>query len=159
MGKLKKFYNNNRIYSILMIISLFCILLIIGAFVYYFIEQTSNNAYGNRLTGIENVTISSKHKEEIVNKIKESDKIDTANIDIRGKIIYVNVKMKDGTVEDAQSIAIKSLDALTDDEKAFYDINFSFTNEAKTDNAKLFPIMGYKKSDATIISWTKVSEK
>jgi hypothetical protein len=159
MSKFKKFYNNNRIYCTLMIISVFCLLLIAGAFVYYFIEQTKNDVYGNRLNGISSVEIKDSHKKDIISKVKENDKVDSLTIDVKGKIIYFIINLKDGSVEDAEGIAIKSLEYLTNDEKEFYDINYTFTNKADNDNAKLFPIMGYKKSDATIISWTKTSEK
>ena len=67
--------------------------------------------------------------------------------------------LKEGTTEDAQGIAIKSLEYLSTEEKEFYDINFIFTNTAEDDNAKFFPLMGYKKSDATLISWIKQSER
>ena len=52
MKKLKGFYQNNRIYCILMIVSIVCIILIASAFVYYFIEQTRTDVYGKRLYGI-----------------------------------------------------------------------------------------------------------
>ena len=38
--KLKNFYKNNRIYSILMIISLFCLILMVSGVVIYFVNQT-----------------------------------------------------------------------------------------------------------------------
>ena len=110
MKKLKGFYQNNRIYCILMIVSIVCIILIASAFVYYFIEQTRTDVYGKRLYGIESVKISDDKQKEI-------------------------------------------------EEKEFYDINFIFTNTAEDDNAKFFPLMGYKKSDATLISWIKQSER
>ena len=156
MSKFKKFYKNNRIYCILMGVSIVCILLIVLAFIFYFIEQTKNDAYGNRLNGIESVTISDKHKTEIADSIKENEKISKVDIDIKGKIIYINVYLKDGTRDEAQAMAIKSLEKLTEDEKLFYDINFAFSKPDNTDD-KTFPMMGYKKSDATIISWTKVN--
>ncbi len=151
MSKIKGFYQNNRIYCILMAISLFCIALIIAAFVVYFVEQTKTDSYGNRLDGIENVQITDEHKEEIASFIKENDKVESVVINIKGKIIYITTTLKDGKTTDAESIAIKSLEKLTEDEKNFYDINFTF--DKKDDDT--FPIMGYKKSNATIISWTK----
>ena len=57
MKKLKGFYQNNRIYCILMIVSIVCIILIASAFVYYFIEQTRTDIYGKRLYGIKSVKI------------------------------------------------------------------------------------------------------
>lgn len=154
MKKLKKFYKNNRIYCILMGISLFCLALIAMLFVVYFVNQTKNDAYGNRLNGIESMEISDSEKDEIVNVIKESDKVDKATVNIKGKIIYVNVYLLDGNRDLANSIAVKVLNTLNEEKKDFYDINFSFNK----DDDEAFPFMGYKKSDATIISWSKVSD-
>ena len=52
MGKLKGFYKNNRIYCIMMAISIFCIALIGVAFLVYFINQTkiSNNTTHSKIT-------------------------------------------------------------------------------------------------------------
>lgn len=154
MKKLKKFYKNNRIYCILMGISLFCLALIAMLFVVYFVNQTKNDTYGNRLNGIESMEISDSEKDEIVNVIKESDKVDKATVNIKGKIIYVNVYLLDGNRDLANSIAVKVLNTLNEEKKDFYDINFSFNK----DDDEAFPFMGYKKSDATIISWSKVSD-
>ena len=154
MKKLKKFYKNNRIYCILMGISLFCLALIAMLFVVYFVNQTKNDTYGNRLNGIESMEISDNEKDEIVNVIKESDKVDKATLNIKGKIIYVNVYLLDGNRDLANSIAVKVLNTLNEEKKDFYDINFSFNK----DDDEAFPFMGYKKSDATIISWSKVSD-
>lgn len=159
MKKLKGFYQNNRIYCILMLVSIFCIILIGVAFLVYFIDQTKNSEYGKRLYGIESVEITKDKQNEIVNKIKENEKVENATFDLRGKIIYFTIELNSGTTEDAQSLAIKFLEELSQDEKDFYDINFTITNSADTDEAKLFPIMGYKKSDATLISWIKQSER
>ena len=154
MKNLKKFYKNNRIYCILMGISLFCLALIAMLFVVYFVNQTKNDTYGNRLNGIESMEISDNEKDEIVNVIKESDKVDKATVNIKGKIIYVNVYLLDGNRDLANSIAVKVLNTLNEEKKDFYDINFSFNK----DDDEAFPFMGYKKSDATIISWSKVSD-
>ena len=89
----------------------------------------------------------------------ENEKVENATFDLRGKIIYFIIELNSGTTEDAQSLAIKFLEELSQDEKEFYDINFTITNSADTDEAKLFPIMGYKKSDATLISWIKQTER
>lgn len=154
MKKLKKFYKNNRIYCILMGISIFCLALIAMLFVVYFVNQTKNDTYGNRLNGIESMEISDSEKDEIVNVIKENDKVDKATVNIKGKIIYVNVYLLDGNRDLANSIAVKVLNTLNEEKKDFYDINFSFNK----DDDEAFPFMGYKKSDATIISWSKVSD-
>lgn len=155
MRKIKKFYKNNRIYCILMGVSLFCLAIIAMLFVIYFVNQSKNDVYGNRLNGIESMEISDNEKEEIISAIKENDKVDKATVNIKGKIIYVNVYLLEGNRDVANSIAVKVLNALDDEKKDFYDLNFSFNK----DDDEAFPFMGYKKSDATIISWSKVSDK
>ena len=156
MKKLKGFYHNNRIYCILMGVSLLCLILIAVAFLMFFVDQTKTDVYGNRLNGIESVEISKTHKDEVISFITEQEIVDKATINIKGKIIYINVYLKEGKVDDAQSLAVKILEKFSEDEKNFYDINYTFTlTEEKEDSP--FPIMGYKKSDKTIISWTKVN--
>ena len=85
MGKLKGFYKNNRIYCIMMAISIFCIALIGVAFLVYFINQTKTDAYGDRLNGIENVKITDKHKEEVIAGIKENKMVDKVTNNVKGK--------------------------------------------------------------------------
>ena len=150
MKTLKKFYNNNRIYCILMGISIFCIAIIAVLFIVYFVNQTKNDKYGDRLNGIDSVLISDEHKNEIIDAIKTSELVDSARVSVKGKIIYITIVLKDGKVSDAETLAVKSLASLSEDEKNFYDINFSFTK----DEDETFPLLGYKKSDATIISWS-----
>ena len=65
------------------------------------------------------------------------------------------IEFKTGSIN---TLIAKKLVTATE-EKEFYDINFIFTNTAEDDNAKFFPLMGYKKSDATLISWIKQSER
>ena len=142
--------------SVFITIIILCILLIGAAFIMFFVNQTKNDSYGNRLTGIENVEITKEHKDEIVAFLGEQEIVEKATIDIRGKIIYINIYLKSGKVDDAQSLAIKSLDKLTEDEKNFYDINYTFTKTSEEEDPT-FPMMGYKKSDKTIISWTKAN--
>lgn len=154
MKKLKGFYQNNRIYCILMGISILCLALIAVAFLIYFINQTKSDVYGNRLNGIENIPISEDEKNAAKTFLDEQEIVDKSNINIKGKIIYINIYLKDGKVEDAQGLAIKTLEKFTEDEKNFYDINFIFVKENSDDAT--FPIMGYKKSDKTIISWSKI---
>ena len=157
MKKLKGFYRNNRIYCILMIISILCLLMIGGAFLMFFVSQTKTDVYGNRLAGIESVTINKEHQDEIIVFLKEQEIVDDATISIKGKIIYLNIYLKSGKVDDAQSLAIKTLDKLTEDEKNFYDINYTFVKKEANEEDTSFPMMGYKKSDKTIISWTKAN--
>ena len=134
MKKLKKFYKNNRIYCILMGISLFCLALIAMLFVVYFVNQTKNDTYGNRLNGIESMEISDNEKDEIVNAIKESDKVDKATVNIKGKIIYVNVYLLDGNRDLANSIAVKVLNTLNEEKKEEVKVEEPKLEESKSND-------------------------
>ena len=156
MKKLKGFYKNNRIFVILMGVAIFCIAIIASAFLYLVLTQNQGNLYGNRLNGIETVEISKTRLTELETTIKEDSKVAKVTCKIKGKIIYINIYLNEGKATDAKNIAIKSLEFFTDDEKSFYDISYIVSKDDIEDVT--FPIMGYKKSDNTIISWTNYSE-
>ena len=153
LKKFKEFYKRNRVYSILMLISLVCIVSILVGVIVYFIGQTSKDKYGNRLDGIENVQIKKDKISEIENKITENELVSSTNIDIRGKLIYVDIVLKTGKHTDSEAIAQTSLELFTKKEKEFYDIQYIVENSDKeiTEN---FPVMGYIKAGNSVIKWT-----
>ena len=153
MKKFKEFYKRNRVYSILMIVSLICIVSILVGVIVYFIGQTTKDKYGNRLDGIENVKISDTKKSEVINKIKENELVDSVDIDIKGKLIYVNITLKTGKHTDSEATCQTSLDAFTEDEKKFYDIQYIVSNKDKSIEEN-FPVMGYIKAGNSVIKWT-----
>lgn len=148
MGKkLKKFYKQNRIYCILMIVSLLCFLLMGSAVLIYFVNQASSDPYGKRLQNIEKYQ-ADKEIKEMEKFYEDSKKVTKANVRLQGKIIYVTVEMEDSVKnEEIQNIATKSLDKLTEDQKNYYDIQFIFTRP------KLAPYLGSKSSSKTLITW------
>ena len=157
MEKLKGFYKSNRNFVIMMAVSGICLVIILVLAGIYFFSQTRGDVYGNRLNGIEQVPLENDRLREMVTDIEKNEIVDSVSINLKGRIVYMNVFLNDGTVKEAQQIAVKALEAFSDDEKAFYDFNFSFEKEGR-DEESLFPIMGYKKSDNSVIAWTNFSE-
>lgn len=151
--KLKSFYKNNRVYSILMIISIICIIAILVGVVLYFVGQTNKDKYGTRLKGIESVQIKEDKLSEIENKINENELVKETNINIKGKLIYLTITLNTGKHLDSESIAQSSLELFSEDERAFYDIQYIVENLDKevTEN---FPVMGYIKAGNSVIKWT-----
>ena len=49
MKNFKEFYRRNRVYSILMLVSLVCIVSILVGVIVYFVGQTTKDKYGNRI--------------------------------------------------------------------------------------------------------------
>ena len=151
--KIREFYKRNRIYSILMIISTLCVVSIAVGVVLYFVGQTNKDKYGNRLEGIENVSISDKKLDDIETKIKEDELVKEVNINTSGKLIYVLITLNTGIHADSESISQSSLELFDEKIKNYYDIQYIVSNEDKTipDN---FPVMGYLKSGNSVIKWT-----
>lgn len=156
MKGLKGFYKNNRVYVILMIVSIVCILSILIGIIVYFAKQSTQDAYGNRLDGIEAVELKDDRFTEMENVVKESELVSKVDVTLQGKLIYVVVTLTEGTPQDAENISVKVMEKLSEEEKAFYDIQFMFSSTSESED-NVFPIMGYKKSSNATISWTKYS--
>jgi len=154
--KLKSFYKTNRVYSILMLISIICIIAILVGVLVYFFGQTSKDVYGNRLDGIDKVKISESKKNDIVNSIKSNEKVKSAEVDVRGRLIYVIITVSEGTHVEVEAIAQSSFDSLDEKIKSFYDIQYIV--DSQTESEENFPIMGYVKSGNSIIRWTNYSK-
>lgn len=150
LKKLKKFYKYNRIYCILMIISLFCFLLMGTGIIVYFVEQISTSKYGTRLNGIDKFDT-----DEIVNKMEESfidSKIIEKNVHIQGRIIYIDITLDPtSTNEDIQSICTASLTSISEEVKEFFDIQYIAKREG------LSPYMGSKNHTKATITWGNYS--
>lgn len=148
MKKLKEFYKNNRIYCILMLVSLFCFILMGSAVIIYFVHQTSSDKYGARLEGIDSYPVSSELA-QLETFYKESDGVLKASVRLQGKIIYVNVEVdKKLTIEEMQNIATESLNKLKEEQKGYYDLQFTFKRDG------LAPYSGSKAASRTVITWS-----
>ena len=155
--KLKSFYKNNRVYSILMLISLICIIAILIGVIVYFFGQTSKDIYGNRLDGIEKVKISDKKIKEYKEVIESNEKVTDVEIDIKGKLVYIIITMTNGTHADAEAISQSSLASFSEKERKFYDIQYIVDNKEETEEN--FPIMGYIKAGNSVIKWTNYTSQ
>lgn len=147
MKKLKEFYKNNRIYCILMLVSLFCFILMGSAVVIYFINQASSDKYGNRLEDLDNYPVT-KELAELETFYKESDGVNKASVRLQGKIIYVRVEVDPKTdIDGMQNIATESLNKLTDEQKGYYELQFTFLRDG------FAPYSGSKAASRTVITW------
>lgn len=151
--KIGTFYKNNRVYSILMLISIICIISIMVGVILYFLGQTNKDKYGNRLDGIENIEFKEEHINTIEDSFLTNESVDSIDIIVKGKLIYVNIVLKTGNHSDAEALVNNSLELFSDDVKGFYDIQFVVENSDKEikDN---YPIMGYLKAGKSVVAWT-----
>lgn len=113
MKEIKKFYNEHRIFTILMALVIVCFILIITVLIQCFYVGKGKDKYGARLEGIEQREISSETRKDIEDKLVQEGIISQANITIQGKIIYIKlVCTPEADLVEAQGIAQKSLGSL-----------------------------------------------
>ena len=150
MKKVWNFILKNRIYIVLVLFVLFF------AFVFvtmkaYLDPVDANAVYGNRLDGIENVTITDDKVNEIVNFIKEDNSISDASLHIKGKIINIIIKVskKENTIDKMKEKSKEIIERFSKEEIEFYDFQFFIKNEDGNYN-----LMGYKNKKNENISWS-----
>lgn len=147
---------NNKVLLVLAIILLICFILIIVALFKYFYTGDNKNKYGERLEQIESHKLKENLESEI-KKIYREEEINKVEIKTSGRIIYLTLDIsKVMKISDARSLALKSLDKFSDDEKKYYDIQFIITCESEgSSENKIYPTMGYKNSASSIVVWIK----
>ncbi len=150
---MKKFIRNNKAICFMLLIIIACIGVSIGLLLKYFYFGNGGSKYGDRLDGIEAVLIADDKKNEVANSLKEEKNVKDATVTVTGKIIYIRIAFEAGAdLETSKSIAVKSLEQFSEDEKKFYDVNFTLVSD-KTDNSDGFTIMGAKNVNGTNLVW------
>lgn len=153
MKKLKEIYQEHRIFTILMAVVLVCIVIIATVLIQCFYIGNGTDKYGNRLEGIENYTISESRQKDFENNTANNEKVESADITITGKIIYITMQIKPGvTLIEAESIALKSLESFSEEEQGFYDFNITLKQNS-SDTSDGFIISGSKNKNGSGLVW------
>ncbi len=153
MKKIKRFYKEHRIFTILMSIVIVCLILIITILVQCFYVGNGSNKYGDRLDGIEKVEISTSRQSDYEANLTNNQKVKKAELVITGKIVYITIQLQEKVdLVEAESIAQKSLEAFSDEEKSFYDFMFTL-KENSSSNTEGFIISGAKNKNSAKIVW------
>lgn len=157
---MKKFYKENRVFVILMGVALVCIAIIVAMLAGYVVKSTTGNKYGSRLDGISDVEIDDQKQSDLEAKVLEMNKVEDVKIIIHGKTINFNIDFQaDTTIAEAQSIAPECLKLFDEDYLNFYDIQFIYTKKSKEESLREFPAFGYRKAQASAISWSVNTQK
>ena len=150
---MKKLYRDNKTLFVLLTIALVCIVLSIVLLFKYFYFGNGETKYGNRLDGIQNVTISDDSMSNIKSKIQDNKLVSSASVAVTGKIVYIKITFNEtASLVEAESVAVKALDNFSDSEKAFYDFEFTLA-QAATDKTEGFKIMGAKNVNGSNLVW------
>ena len=149
---IKKSWNENRVLFVLTTILVICLVLILIVGIDYFFGSTKDK-YGERLEGIQNVKITDKKIVELENKIKEDELIKNCEINQIGKMIYINIDFSEGiTLVEAEGKALNTLEFFSEEELAFYDINYTLEQESTESNSG-FIIMGSRNVNGSGLIW------
>ena len=150
---MKKYLKDNKTLLILMVVAIACMVLSVILLFKYFYFGNGGTKYGSRLEGIENVQINDDRKKEISSKLEESELVKSANITINGKRIDIKMVFESkANLNDAEGVAVKSLDNFSEEEQAFYDFGFTLKQEAEADTEG-FLIMGAKNVNGSNLIW------
>lgn len=132
------------------------IIICLMMYVFFSLFIGGTDKYGSRLKGIESHEVSKKEIKEIKSFLEEKAEVTFANIRTQGKIIYIHIEFtKETGLDKAKAIANESLTKIEDEDKKFYDIGFSLTQEKKEEDKTGFVITGTKSSQLEQISWIK----
>lgn len=157
MKRIKKFYREHRVFTILLAIIIVCLGIITTVLFQCFYVGNADK-YGDRLEGIENHKISESKISDYEVNVTNDEKVKSTKVDIVGKIIYIKIVYNPGcSLEEAESIAAQSLEKFSDDEKSFYFFNFTL-KQSKSESSDGFLISGAKHQNNATISWNNNNE-
>lgn len=158
MKGIKKFYQNNRVFVILMSIVLICIIVMAICLISYFYGSKDSSVYGERLDGIDAVKIEESRLSELETELDTSPLIDSSKITVTGKIIYVKMNfVATAPLVEAQGKALELLGKFSDEEKKFYDFHFTL-EQKKNETGNGFIISGAKNVNGTNLVWNNNNE-
>lgn len=139
-----------------LIVAIFVFLLVLLVFFLVFkvfFQKEESAIYGNRLEGIEKVELTKSKKEKIKDNLEDIS--EDISIRTQGKIINIKVVLNENVSRsDAKKMGEKVTSALSKEQLEFYDIQL-FVDKVDTEDAKLFPIIGYKNHSSDKFTWTK----
>ncbi len=152
---MKRVFSENKVLLVLAIIILISFVVIGVSLVMYFYSGNGKDSYGDRLEGIEEVQIDDNVGDLVKELYKEDKAFNDVIVNVKGKIIYINIDLKENlSLVDTQSLAIKSLEVFSEEEKAFYDIQIIITAKTVEEESDIYPLMGYKNSKNSQVVWT-----
>lgn len=142
---------------VIIAIGVFLILVIVAfQVVNMFFPAEGTALYGDRLDGIQDVELTDNKLNDISSTLEENEAVKKASVSVQGKIVEVIITAQDDTsLDTAKGLNTIVLDALDEDEEAFYDIQIFVTKDTEATD---FPIIGYKHHAKDSFSWTKDRE-
>ena len=153
MKKIKQFYKDNRVFTILMGVVIICVLLMCIVMLKYFVFGNGSNPYGDRLKDEKKYYIADKLKKEIVKSLESDENIKKASVKVSVRTVYIQMEFNPGvSLNEAQGKALGVLEQFSEGQMGYYDIEFILTEES-TNEIEGFKIMGAKNVNGSNIVW------
>ena len=142
MKKLKKFWHENSVLLVLLMILIACLVAISVVVITYFVGD-SDSKHGDRNALVNKYPFSEKEQKQIISKLEEDELIKSASMRVSETMtIYLKIEFEvKTTLVEAQSKALSSLDYFSEDVLSFYDIEFMIDALA-TEDTEGFQISG-----------------
>lgn len=142
MKKIKIFYKEHRIFTILMAIGLVCLIVIITVLFNCFYGGNGKDKYGTRLENKSDYEITEERLQDLESNFIMEEKVNKAEAKITGRIVYISIDFLDDVpLEDAKNIALKSLENFSEKEQDYYDFHFTL-KESPSATSKGFLLSG-----------------
>lgn len=150
--KIKNWIKNNKSFAIILLLALLLVIILTVIFVSLLVGGSSNK-YGNRLDGINEVTIKKEVYDGVKEEIIATSLAEDVSIRLQGKIIYTTIILKNDTsIDKAKEIASGTLDNYTEDELKYYD--FSYFLKWNQEDGDVV-ITGNKHHNLESIAWVR----
>ena len=116
-----------------------------------FFPAENKAIYGSRINDRDKFEISTETMNNVEAKLDSG--VSSVDVRVAGRIIYIDVEVEESTSKEAaKELGGKALEAFSDKEKSYYDIQLLINNKS---NKEQFPIIGYKHHTKSTFSWTK----
>lgn len=152
MKKILKWMKRNTGLVIVLLLTLVLLVFITVIFIKLLMGNSAGK-YGNRLDGIEEVTISDETYDSIKEEVMATEKVANVTTRLQGRIVYITIVLNgDTSASDAKGIAAATLDNFTEEALGFYDLSYFLKWESEDGNTV---ITGNKHHDLDSITWVK----
>lgn len=149
-----EFLKKNKVTIVLGIVFLGIMIAAFACIVRLVYPDSKKDLYGNRLDGIENVSIHEDKITEIKQTLIDTGKVNTVTYDLKGKLANFTIDVKKDTDKvSAKALSDKILTVFTEEQKNFYDFQI-FLVCTEDEESELYPMIGYKHKTTVNFVWT-----
>ena len=140
-------------HKVLLIVTAICLILLVLMFFGIknaFFANAGNSKYGNRLEGIEKYPI--ENIDEIKKMLLDTEFVNDVKYTLEGRRMDFIIDVNDDVdLITSRSLADKIAEKLSDEIKAFYDIEVFLTS--KNEESELYPTIGHKHKTSAAFQW------